>query len=176
MSSSEEKIIKKDISEFSMPLYNEIPDVGLYLKQVVKYINELFQPWFDIKVTESMLSNYVKMHMIPNAIKKQYYREQIASLIFIVLSKMVVSLDDIQLLLKIRDERYESREAYDYLCSELVCALRSGGEQLRDEENNTDNEVKKLMKNIILAIAQKYYIEKAFSQLRKEREEVKNEE
>ncbi len=171
MSSSEEKIIKKDISEFNMPLYNEIPDVGLYLKQVVKYINELLQPWFDIKVTESMLSNYVKMHMIPNAIKKQYYREQIASLIFIVLSKMVVSLDDIQLLLKIREERYECKAAYDYMRSELLSELQMRADQISDNNGETENKEKILMKNIISAIVQKYYIGKAFSELREEREE-----
>ena len=49
--------------EFSLPKYNEIPDVGLYLDQVVKYINSFFESYEDLVVTPSMLTNYVK-HII----------------------------------------------------------------------------------------------------------------
>ena len=94
------------IETFSMPRYHEIPNVGLYLKQVVKYINDYLNPYFRITVTETMLSNYVKMHMVPNPVKKQYSRDSIAMLIFITLAKSVLPLEDIQYMLKLQGSRY----------------------------------------------------------------------
>ena len=47
------------MQEFRMPRYHEIPDVGLYLEQTIKYINSCLAP-LDIAVTASMVSNYVK--------------------------------------------------------------------------------------------------------------------
>ena len=41
----------------------------------------------DISLTGSMISNYVKMKLIDNPIKKQYGRDQIAHLFFIALFK-----------------------------------------------------------------------------------------
>ena len=44
--------------DFRMPRYDELPNVGLYLEQTVKYINECLSP-LNIPVTSSMISNYV---------------------------------------------------------------------------------------------------------------------
>ena len=38
----DKKIETRVSKEFNLPKYNEIPDVGLYLDQVVKYINSFF--------------------------------------------------------------------------------------------------------------------------------------
>lgn len=156
----------RDISEFTLPKYNEIPDVGLYLKQVVKYINETLGPWFDISVTETMISNYVKMHLVPNAIKKQYYRDQIAAFMFIVLSKTVVSLDNIQLLLKMREEKYEVKEGYELFSNAFVRIMRVTFGIAAEEDVEPADEVQALMKNIIIAIVQKYYIDRCFENLK----------
>ncbi len=48
------------IQSFHLPPYHEIPDVGLYLDQVTRYINDSLQPLGQPPVTSSMLSNYVK--------------------------------------------------------------------------------------------------------------------
>ncbi|MDO4492179.1 MAG: DUF1836 domain-containing protein [Lachnospiraceae bacterium] len=168
MSNNEKnQITERDILEFSMPLYTEIPDVGLYLKQVVKYINETVGEWFDIKVTETMLTNYVKMHMVPNAIKKQYYRDHIVIMIFIVLAKTVVSLDNIQKLLQIREQQYEVKEAYELFSGAFMRTLGGffGKEQGNLVEAEAADQVQALVKNIIIAIIQKYHIEKSFREL-----------
>ena len=76
-----DKIIEY-VSNHKMPRYKEIPNVGLYLEQVVKYINEVLEP-FHLMITPSMLSNYVKKGYISRPINKQYTADQIAYLIFI---------------------------------------------------------------------------------------------
>ena len=75
--------ITRSIQDFRFPKYHEIPDVGLFLEQVAKYISSFLEPLGDITVTGSMISNYVKKDLVDNPIKKQYYRDQIAYLIFI---------------------------------------------------------------------------------------------
>ena len=80
--------------DYRMPRYKEIPNVGLYLEQTVKYINECLAP-IEISITPSMLSNYVKKGYIDRPIKKQYYADQIAYAIYIVIIKQVLSMDNI---------------------------------------------------------------------------------
>ena len=93
------ELISQSIAKFHLPRYKEIPDVGLFLEQVTKYINEYLKPLDDISLTGSMISNYVKMKLIDNPIKKQYGRDQIAHLFFIALFKPVLTLDEINKLL-----------------------------------------------------------------------------
>ncbi len=163
--SSDSRQENKDILEFRLPSYMEIPDVGLYLKQVVKYLNETLNPWFHVNVTETMISNYVKMHLVSNAVKKQYYRDQIAAFMFIVLAKPVVSLDNIQLLLQHQLEKYENGEAYELFRTAFMrTMIRTFGEG-EEEKGMAADAFEALIQNIIIAIVQKYYIEKCFQEL-----------
>ena len=48
------------IEGFRLPRYAQIPDVGLYLEQVVRYVNTHLAPLGEPELTISMVSNYVK--------------------------------------------------------------------------------------------------------------------
>ena len=112
------EIIDK-ISNFKLPKYDEIPDVGLFLEQITKYINKYTEPLENITVTSSMISNYVKKKIIEKPIKKQYFTEQIAYLIFIGVAKTVISLEEISILIDMQKKSYDLRIAYDYFCDEF---------------------------------------------------------
>ncbi len=45
--------IESTLHEFRLPTYNEIPDVGLYLEQVAKFINSYFVEFPEMQVTPS---------------------------------------------------------------------------------------------------------------------------
>ena len=81
------------IRDFRLPKYDEIPDVGLFLEQTTKYISKYVEPLQDITLTGSMISNYVKQKIIAKPIKKQYFTDQIAYLIFIAIAKSVLSFN-----------------------------------------------------------------------------------
>ena len=49
----------EDINGFRLPRYTQIPDVGLYLEQVVRYVNAHLAPLGEPELTSSMVSNYV---------------------------------------------------------------------------------------------------------------------
>ena len=80
------------IINLNLPKYNEIPDVGLYLEQVTKYINGLMEEYPNLSITSSMVSNYVKQGLLPKCVKKQYSRDQIMRLILITFGKTVLSM------------------------------------------------------------------------------------
>ena len=108
------EIRMNDADVFNLPTYKEIPSVGLYLDQTSKYINEVLLDLPDAMITNSMISNYVKKHLIANPIKKQYGREQIACLIFIAVTKSALSLDDVKNLFDLQKNKYSIEEAYTY--------------------------------------------------------------
>lgn len=93
------KISTDALHAFTLPNYQEIPDFGLYLDQVAKYINSFLTCFPEMNVTTSMISNYAKQKLIDRVNKKTYAREQIAVLILIVLFKNVISIDNIRTLL-----------------------------------------------------------------------------
>ena len=156
------------ISEFRMPRYREIPDVGLYLDQTVKYMNRYLAPLGCMEITTSMVSNYVKKGYISNPVRKQYGREQIAHLFFIAVAKSVLSIEDLHLLVQLQRSGYDSRAAYNYFRTELERALRcafglEGAPPLPDVR---DSREKRILHTAIAAIAHKLCLNAQLAQLR----------
>lgn len=161
--------------DFRLPRFHEIPDVGLYLEQVTKYINDALAPIAQAGLTGSMVSNYVKKGLIASPVKKQYSREQIAYLFYIAVVKSVLPMEDIRLMLSIQKKTYTSEKAYDYFCSELENVLDFVFER-RSElgtvgVETTDEKV--MLRNTIITVAHKFYLDKLLSALRAQ-EEAKN--
>ena len=153
------------LSIYRLPSFNEIPDVGLYLNQSATYINRVFQSLEGISITESMISNYVKKKLVPNPIKKQYSRESIAYLIFIAVAKTVVSLDDIEALIKLQKKNFSVEESYEYFREEMVRVMKNvfGLEKNLPEINDTGSLEKEMLRSILLTVSHNMYIDQAFS-------------
>ncbi len=166
-----------EISAFRMPAYREIPDVGLYLEQAQKFAAEYFKTLETISITTSMISNYVKKGLIKNPVKKQYNREQIAYILFIAVAKSVISLEEVQLLLDIQKARAERdstpvdcEKAYLYFCTEFESALQyvfGLAPELPPLDDTSDQDLQ-LLRNLIITVAHKIYLDKAFALAGKE--------
>lgn len=102
---------------FRLPRYKEIPDIGLYLEQTVSYINNMLSI-IDISITSSMLSNYVKRVCYPSC-QEKYYPEQISYIIFIVIVKQVLSMENISALFSLQKSTYPLPVAYDFFAQSL---------------------------------------------------------
>ena len=169
----EEKTIDA-IYSFHLPGYQEIPDVGLYLNQVAKYINGYMQPFTDMEITESMISNYVKKHLVANPVKKQYYREQVAYLLVIAVLKSVLSLDDIRQLIDLQKQTYSSEHAYDYFCMEFenvllyVFGIKDSMEMIGEGQSDA----KLLFRSVIITVAHKIYLDQCFAALQSEKQKI----
>ena len=158
------------VKGFRLPRYNEIPNVGLYLEQVTKYVCDCVAPLGDVTITGSMISNYVKRGLVENPVKKQYYRGQIAYLIYIAVAKNVLSLDDIDLLLKMQRRTYDQQVAYDYFCEEFenllffVFGLKSAPDTVGTE--TTDEKL--MLRNTIVTVSHKIYLDMCFRAIQQE--------
>ena len=63
---------------FRCPRYQELPDMGLYLEQVLNLVNTALNPIQSEPLTGAMISNYGKNKAIPAPEKKKYSREHLA--------------------------------------------------------------------------------------------------
>ena len=153
---------------FRLPKYEDIPDVGLYLEQTVKYINSYFESFDSMNLTASMVSNYVKKGLVANAVKKQYYRDQIANLIFIAVAKNVLSMENLNLFITMQKESYTTQKAYEYFCAELenVMEYVFGLKDTLSTVGEDDTEEKVMLRNTIIAAAHKIYLDCCFDVIR----------
>ena len=101
---------------FSYPKWAEIPNIDLYLDQVLLYVNQVcvpISPDKDKGLTASMVNNYVKHGYLIKPDKKKYQRQQIARLIAITTLKSVFSIQEIAQTLNTLQSQTSSDKLYD---------------------------------------------------------------
>lgn len=157
--------MKENAEEFRLPKYKEIPNVGLYLEQTVKYINESLEP-LGYSITSSMLSNYVKHGYISRPVKKQYYADQIAYLIFICFAKQVLAMENIVDLFKLQQKTYTTEVAYSYFCDELEAMVKTifSGKELPAAPEKLPFP-KQVLRSVVISVAHIIYLNNCFEQL-----------
>ena len=162
--------IQEEILNFHFPSYTEIPNVGLYLEQTQDYINEILYPLTHEKITKSMISNYVKKGIIAKPVHKQYFRDQIAGLFFVAVAKVSMSMEDIELLFNLQKLSYPEEVAYEYFRSELKNVLDYvfGIKEHLDSIGRDHTEEKQLLRNLIIAVSHKIYLEQYLDAVRRE--------
>ena len=157
------------IEQFRMPRYREIPDVGLYLDQTVKYVNRYLAPLGCMEITSSMVSNYVKKGYISNPVRKQYAADQIAYLFFISVAKSVLSMDNIARLFEMQKKMYNAEIAYDFFCEELENMLQYtfGLKDTVDEVGTPEDksETKNMLRSTIIAVTHIIYLSSRFESI-----------
>ncbi|MCD8119578.1 MAG: DUF1836 domain-containing protein [Lachnospiraceae bacterium] len=161
------------VQNFHLPRYREIPDVGLYLKQVTKFISDCLAPLETDCITDTMISNYVKKDLITNPVKKQYSRDQIGYLIFIAVAKNVLSLEQLRQFIELEKGKYEPERAYNYFCDELENLLEFvfGLKATPEEIGESTAEEKIMLRSIIISFSHKIYLEKVLCALKEEPQE-----
>ena len=162
MKTKTKALAAESFHNFRLPRYEEIPNVGLYLEQATKYIAEYLNPIQEGALTSSMISNYVKKHLIASPVKKQYSREQIAYLFFIAVAKSILSLEALGNFIQVQKQSYPLPVAYDYFCRQLEALLRFTFEltDTMDVVGEDVSDEKRLFYSCIAAVAQKIYLEK----------------
>lgn len=97
---------------------SDIPNIDLYMDQVTSFMDEHMQHSKrrseDKILTKTMINNYAKNKLLPPPVKKRYSREHMLLLIFIYYFKGILSLSDIQALMKPVTERFfQNEEGFD---------------------------------------------------------------
>lgn len=108
---------EKYLDDFRLPLWEDIPDLGLYMEQVIvllrKYLDylppELKEEQF---ITAATINNYVRKKIMPEPVKKRYYRTHLAYLLIICTLKQSLSIATLQALIPANLTEDEVRDVY----------------------------------------------------------------
>lgn len=96
---------KIEINNFHIPRWEELPNIDLYLDQLVTLLEQYLEPYIGTKdgtiITKTMINNYVKQQVIQAPEKKKYNKNHIASLFVICVLKQVYSINDIYELIQL---------------------------------------------------------------------------
>ena len=160
----------EDIKKFHMPRWNELPEIDLYLDQVVtfieKYLLDYVQYENDEKenkiITKTMINNYVKQEVIEPPIKKKYNRNNIAYLFVICILKQVYSINDIKKLIQSMLKATPIQTAYNKCCDALETAISSTLIDKKFIYDKITTENSYVLLNIVQTVASKLYVEKIF--------------
>lgn len=103
--------IMENLDKIQLIDSDEIPNIALYMDQVTTFMDEHLKETARYKgkdkiLTKTMINNYAKNDLLPPPEKKKYSREHILILILIYYFKNVLSISDIQMLLKPLTEKY----------------------------------------------------------------------
>ena len=111
-----------------LPLWNELPDIDLYMDQVISIIARYIA---EGALTSAMVNNYVKLGTIPAPVRKKYSRVHIAYLIMVCTLKQTLDMATIQKIVPIglADDDVESiyssfvknqNKAYGYIAENVL--------------------------------------------------------
>lgn len=126
MDSSKRVDTSDALSEQKLPRYEQLPTFGLYVDQLVSFVNDTvdFSYMPDEKaLTASMVNNYVKQGIVPKPENKRYSRNHIAYLIVVCILKKVFSIQEITELIQIQINAYPTYRAYDSFVASLEQSL-----------------------------------------------------
>ena len=160
--------------DFHMPRYDEIPDIDLYMDQLLAYIEKILSPLFvqssEKILTTSMVNNYVKQGVLPATVKKRYSREHVILLMEICLAKQMYSIQEIGKLLAVQNAIFDMKTSYNYICTELENALKStfANEPLSKDSGSSNKMARLLVRNTVIAFTHKLHTQMLCEELYKE--------
>lgn len=170
MDSIESELAKwsEKLLDYRIPRWEELPDIGLYMDQVVTQIEKYFAgicAGRNMIVTAAMVNNYVKLKLIPPPVKKKYSRAHLAYLIAITILKQVVTISEVKSGIMFLTKFHGAEKAFNLFCDEQEAALRAVLSQTGDRTIvhafDEKIEVEKLaLKMTALAFASKLLAEK----------------
>lgn len=128
---------------FHCPRWDELPELELYMDQVLSIIEKnlsLFKEKQEYEekskekedkdrdasplLTPTMINNYVKHKILPPPLKKRYSKEHLALLHIICLAKRVLTMSEIRTFINAFGDEYDVAYKYDLFCDEVENALK----------------------------------------------------
>ena len=119
----------------------EIPNIDLYMNQLTTFMEDHLYKTKRSKddkiLTKTMINNYTKNDLLPPPDRKKYSREHVMLLIYIYYFKNILSINDIDKLMKPLTERYFNMEgkrmSFEEIYDEVFSKSTSQLEQLKED-------------------------------------------
>ncbi|MBQ2986698.1 MAG: DUF1836 domain-containing protein [Tyzzerella sp.] len=147
--------ILASISRIDFVKSTDIPNIDLYMDQVTSFMEKELKSTKrnddDKVLTKTMINNYAKNDLLPAPIKKKYSKEHLLLLTFIYYFKNILSMKDIETLLKPISEKYFQSDSdiniariYDEVCAfekDRTALLQKDIEQIYHNSMETFSDV-----------------------------------
>ena len=141
---------EKYLNNYRLPSWEEIPDFGLYMDQLVtllrSYLDYMPPEIKDEQViTPAAVNNYVRKKVMPEPVKKKYYRVHIVYLIMVCSLKQSLSIPTLQTIIPMGLDEEELRRLYTaYVerhrmpCTYFVRQVRLAAAGILDHEQESE--------------------------------------
>jgi len=144
--------LKRQLAEQRPDGWDKLPDIPLYMDQVVSYLSRQMVSIGDgDTLTSAMINNYIKDGLVERANGKKYGQEHLAYLTAIAALKQVMSVREMKVLTTVGREMRAPERQYEYFCSYLDQAMGDAAAHL--DENTADHDLPKL----VLELAMRSY-------------------
>lgn len=166
------------LTGFSLPSYDSLPEIDLYMDQVTGYLNKLLcrvcRSEDDTPLTPNRINNYVKGGHIERPVQKKYNREQLAMLYMLCCAKQNLSIPEASGLLRILKE--DSTEAlYEKFKALQEMTVQTCASELADIGTDSTKLREKALELVLRSTAERFLAEEIIAALT-EKETPQNEE
>ena len=127
---------EKYLNNYRLPDWEAIPDFGLYMEQVIDLLKQYLDylpPELKAEqfITAATINNYVRTRVMPEPVKKRYYREHIAYLIIIASLRQTLSIALIRRIIPMGLDRAQVEEVYRGYARQHAISARFFTDQIR---------------------------------------------
>ncbi len=126
--------LKKRLEQERPVDWGEMPDIALYMDQVISYLPRQHIRFEEGEVlTSAMVNNYIKEGLLPRADGKRYSRTHLGYLTAISTLKQVLSVRDMGALIGVGESGHTPEELYAAFQRELDRALTDTAGHIPEE-------------------------------------------
>ena len=150
-----------------LPRWDELPDISLYLEQVLELVNGNLEKYLEGDkngriLTQTMVNNYVKHGFIQSPVKKRYDKTALASLIAIAVLKDIFTIKEISQLISLAIDASNPEESYNYFCQLVEETTENVLMQGKQNILCNEKDPREICSSAVMAFASKYYVNKVF--------------
>ena len=154
-------VCKTLLSECSLPAWDELPAIDLYMDQVIEILNKylsglgLFSSE-NFEITRPMINNYVKLKIMPAPVKKKYGRIHLCYIIVICTLKQTLNISTIQKILPTEISEEDVKYIYNSFVvnqQEAFGYMAQQADQIADHILMTKESNPQMIDNLIMQIA-----------------------
>lgn len=156
--------IVEDLANNSILYVDDIPNIDLYVDQLIGFIEDNVYNNNENHLTKSMVNNYSKNKVIPGTTKKKYTLPHIVLLVIVYNTKSIISMKDITKLLTDIDEA-EILEYYNKTNELMELSNNTMLDEILEDYNNLEEAFKNDNKKIARVLATKLAIEANYKKI-----------
>jgi len=141
--------LKRQLDEQRPDGWDKLPDIPLYMDQVVSYLSRQMVSIGDgDALTSAMINNYIKDGLLGRANGKKYGQEHLAYLTAITALKQVMSVREMKVLTTVGRDMGAPERQYEYFCKCLDQAMADAAGHI--DEDTSDHDLPKLVLGLAL--------------------------